>query len=581
MRHKRRRSASLLAALALGQVLGCTKEPRVETRTITMHAPAACAVGQNAYALFIASGDFEPVVQSGRRVRDVGAELSGLPSSMRSLLVDVADDALEWWGVGDIRAAGDIDVLLWPTNTPCALSGDLGKRDGAALGALAGNRVLVVGGLGDPVPATFVADLTTGAVTPVQNGLSAPRTRATVTAFGQGGLVAGGARADGSLPEAAEIFTSTDFDRSRIILGVPRADHGAVVLGTGETLLVGGVGANGAVLASMEIVDPVSRTARVERLASLAVARTKPAVLRLVSGEILVAGGIDAQGNPVTALEWFTPDARVPSRRGQTLVARKRQAFVALPGGGALAVIAPDTGETLHSVWVIRADGVPEAAADLLAPLTDVRLFAGAQGKPLLWTGERWLQWQPWSGSFAAFAAADGASGPSSAAVLSPDSGLAVWLSGAKLEGMRFDTRGEYSSVVHSLLVSDTTLTAPDRLVAPGVTAITFDAQRGLTLQQDATVFLTDATYASLSLELDAPSGAPPRIVLRDEVGVELEVGGPACPLASGAPIHLVRSGAEVTGGDHTCAVRADARLSVGFRGAVPESTLRNVRIHR
>ncbi len=62
---------------------------------------------------------------------------------------------------------------------------------------------------------------------------------------------------------------------------------------------------DGNVLASLEAIDPVAQRARTGGLALLAVPRADPVVLRLASGEILVAGGVDATGLPVSTLEWF------------------------------------------------------------------------------------------------------------------------------------------------------------------------------------------------------------------------------------------------------------------------------------
>jgi hypothetical protein len=89
---------------------------------------------------------------------------------------------------------------------------------------------------------------------------------------------------------------------------------------------------------------------------------------------------------------------------------------------------------------------------------------------------------------------------------------------------------------------------------------------------------VTDRTYADVSIDVAAPTGEPAVVVLRDELGAELEVGGASCPTAAtpnAPPMHVERRGPSVTwslagGPSRTCraGVATAARLSVGLRGA-------------
>ena len=584
-------AAAVLAPLVVAAT-SCAKSPRVSTRAVTLHVPRDCAPGGAPYGLFYAAGDFDPTTAApSLPLASVGAVLAGMPAATRSLVVDAIDaDQAEWRAFGDVPpgGGGDVDLLLLPYRTPCALSPVIDGRTDAAFGAIDARRAILAGGraTASGVPTTQLFDLTLGTARALL-GLLVPRARATITAFGDGGLVAGGADPDtGDAQDAratAEVFTGQDFDGNPIALSEPRTDHGAAVLATGETLLVGGSGPRG-VLRSMEAVDPRTRRARTSGLAALAVARSRPRVLRLASGEILVAGGLDAAGVPVPTLEWFTADARAASRRPRDLVAGVARGFVPLPAGGALAVIAPDAPTPgVQNVWVIAADGALDAASPIDGPLGAVRLFAGATGAPVLWTGDRWLVWSPWAGAFAPLAGAEGAGGPPDDTFASGDSGLAMWIDGARLEALRFATRGAYASTPASrpLLALDTAFTAPDRLVSADArvaSPIRFDATVGLTLEGDATVFVADATYATVRIELTLPTGASPRVVLRDEAGVEAVVDAAACALGAAAPgasLTVVREGSRVRAaldrGDlHECGVttEATARVSVGLRGA-------------
>jgi hypothetical protein len=596
----------------------CRKDPEVTTRVVTLHVPQQCAAGlpaldASAFGVYHALGDYEPAAPAGGHlIMDAGTPLPEIDPAARALLVDATEQDRTWEGTSGIAPAGGVDVLLLPSTTPCSLNGAIGARTAPAMAAI-GGRVLVVGGIAEPLPGTIVFDLATGAIeaVPATQDLLKPRTAATVTAFGTGALVAGGidARTGGGVLDEAEVYDPDlqGFDQQHpITLSMERAEAGAVVLATGETLLVGGVGGDGTtVLDSMEIVDPSTRTVRAENVARLSVARSAPTVLRLASGEVLVAGGLDASGVPVPTLEWFAADASRATKRAQDLVAGAARAYVALQSGGALAVIAPppNTAASFQNTWVIDPDGALEPAAPVEGDLTQPILFGGAGGSPVLWTGgadARWLRWQPWAGSFGALPVLDDAGGRTIASAASPDPGTALWLdandpANPRLAALRFDARGDYSTLDGPLLLSGTNDIAPDRVPAPGV--VSFDPTAGLTLAPGASAFVTDRTYADVRVDVDAPDGEPALLVLRDTSGNELEVGGASCPgaIVTGAPSSLTveRHGAQVTwsvsGGvaapcpSASTTIGAEARVTIGVRGApdLTQSVTRNLRVMR
>jgi hypothetical protein len=590
---------------------GCHGDPPVLTRTVTLHSPGPCAPGATAldggaYVTYSGLGDFDaPSAQpAGHLIGQVGAILPEIGEACRMLVVEATESDATWSGVGVVAAQGNVDVLLWPSLRSCALPAPLGARTGSTLAPIANQTVLLVGGVapgvaGPPSP-TYVAHLDTGAVAVVQTDLLTPRVGASVTAFGAGALVAGGSdpSSGGSVLDSAEIYGAPTggFDqRNRIFLSAPRAYHGAVQLATGETLLVGGVGGQDGqtVLDSMEIVDPSTLTVRAENIARLSVARRVPDVLRLASGEVMVAGGVDANGNSVSTIEWFSPDVTAATKRPTELVSGVAHAYAALESGGALAVVTPalDAGANFQNVWVIGADGALEAALPIAGAVTQPVLFGGAGGSPVLWTGDRWLRWQPWNGSFGALGALDEtpAAVPSGTAVASPDPGLAMWLDPnlSLITALRFDVRGEYSPLAPALLVQNADDTAPDGLV--GTAGSTFDPSLGLILGPGASAFVTDRTYADVAIDVDAPTGEPALVVLRDPLGNELEVGGAGCLGQLSAPLppvasslHVERRGSAVTwtlaaGASGTCAttVTPTARLAIGLRG--PPQTGRSV----
>jgi hypothetical protein len=595
-------------ATALVTFRGC-HDPGDRVRTVTAHVPAACAIDGGAYAEYSALGDYQPAAASaaGHLLGDVGADLPEVDPAAQELDIVATQADRTWTGRASVAASGDVDVLLWPALGSCGLTQPMAPapaRTGSTLASLGpqpgGRALLVGGGAGTQTPRTYVAHLDTGRVAVAQPELGTPPTSgASVTPFGAGALVAGGLGEDGTVLGKAEVFDPRidGFDQQApILLSEARSDHGAVVLATGETLLVGGVGADGKTpLKSMEIVDPVTLTVRAEGVANLVAPRRKPTVLRLASGQILVAGGYDGSG-PVTRLEWFAPDASAAARCSADLVAGSARSFVALEGGGALAVVAPPAGAPsgFDNVWVIDADCAVEPAAPIEGALTAPVLFGGAGGAPVLWTGDRWLRWSPWGGSFGALAVLDAVPARVGDAWASPDPGLALWLDPmtSALNGLRFDARGPYSALPASLLVADTSEMSPDRLAAAGVAA--FDPGLGaLVLAPGASAFVTDRTYADVAIDVASPTGEPAAVVLRDELGNELEVGGFSCP-GAGTPgatsAHVERRGASVTwsvagGPARACAIGfvPGARLSVGLRGvaSATRSVARDLRVVR
>ena len=625
--HRRGAGVGAFAIATLALASSCSSDPDIVERAVVIYSPRACPVSQSeAYSVIYAGGDFEPSIErpptAGVFLRDVGRAMAELPKETRSLVVDISQGDVDWRGVADVSGSGPINVLVWPGGESCRLTRDVERRTDMALGVF-GRHFIVAGGRardGSQVPHTYVGDLSTGAIERLQFGLNTRRANPSVTSFRAptdteglaSALVAGGHDPDSGIGEepiraiaTAEIYVPKpgapsdvgDFDRQRIELSEPRTRHGAVVLSTGETLLVGGRGPAGP-LRTMEIVAPVTRRARTAGVALLAGARENPTVLRLASGEILVAGGLDARKSQVPTLEWFAPDASRATKRPVDLVTGQERSFAALEAGGALAVIRPEIGASpeFKTVWVITADGTLEPGLPLDAStLETVRLFAGAEGAPALWTGRRWMRWSPWFGGFETIPDAP-ERGPAMDAIASGDPGLALWLddrneAGMNVTGFRFATRTRFGAVPKPLLVSGTEQLAPDRLAGTAGSSIFFDPARGLVLGTGASAFLTDVTFADFELQLDVTAAAP-TIVLRPDRGPELEVGGVACAFAQAATRSrdVRRRGRRVIvrvddGPERPCPteLEANVRVSLGLRGTqgVGVSAGRNLRVTR
>ena len=134
----------LASAVAVG---ACTKDARVETRSVTLHAPLACAPGSAAFGLYFPYGDFAPPSAPTLALASVGSELGGMPDDTQELIVQVTD-ATEgaWLAHSLLPASGNVDLLLLADESPCALTDAIDARTGAAAGAVDASHVLIAGG---------------------------------------------------------------------------------------------------------------------------------------------------------------------------------------------------------------------------------------------------------------------------------------------------------------------------------------------------------------------------------------------------------------------------------------------------
>jgi hypothetical protein len=592
------KARALLVCLAALAALGACDKTQTVIRVVSLHDTASCPItgGSGEY---VATGDYDPPAQnhSSLLATDLANQpIDGVPADVQSLALLANAGAAEasWLGVTLVPAEGDVDMLLLPAASACSLNTklDFFAKD-MVLGAVSARTLVAVGASGGNP--SYRIDLDTGRVLKMQFGIGSPRVEAAFAALGDGrAIVSGGVSGSVPLP-TAEIFDEAtgDFEQTTIPLREGRADHGSVTLASGDVLLVGGQ--NGPVLvANTERItfDASTSSFRTNEGTSppLDVPRVHPIVTRLADGNVLVGGGFDATGAAVPRVEFFTPDGAQHVPGTVNVPARTKDAFVALDGGGALFVSAPDPTDDPNNfsrAWFVSESAALQIKPDITAPLTDPKLFPRAGGGALLWTGTTWLAYDPWSG-FAAIAGAPTAGPDADSPVAAPDPGLRAWVGddGAVSlwrDSVRngFATEGPYLTAATA-----TALLAPDAYPPPP-----FDAsQGGLTLEAGRSAFVADARYLDVAIDVEAPGGTVPRVVLR-AAGSEIEVGGASCPYPPGdaavaTRVHVERRGAIVSyslGGplSFCAAITADARVSVGVRSAGGSSHASNFSVER
>lgn len=294
-------------------------------RRVVPSVDPACGAPPDARTLLVtALGDF-PAAESTARSRNIGEgedfAISSFPASTRVLAVEVIGTAGALRTVGrttcfDIQQLDDGDelsVFMAPPRGTCPTSAPVQPRYGA-LAAAVGDGVVVVGGFGDgdvPVATAERYDPSTGRFTELADEIysSSGLRGATFTPLGDGrALLAGGGE------PAWQLYDADDggFGGARF-LTVARARHAAVALGGNEVMLIGGCSAvdaggecmAGAELLTTTILDVVSEDVRAGP--ELGMVRIGGHAVLEADGRILLVGGVDASGAPVSDAERLDP----------------------------------------------------------------------------------------------------------------------------------------------------------------------------------------------------------------------------------------------------------------------------------
>ena len=559
------------AVAAFWLLSGCS-EP--ETREIflplTVHALPSCPIPTPAQLELSALGDFPT---SDRTVQSLSltAQNAKLPFPSDTLALQAAAQAESsgqaFIGFGERGSAG-LDFLLWPRGSRCelfrggsypaGLGGEaLGFAEASGLLMMAGSEGFsssaVVGAL------TFDARTGHAAIVDPRAAMRQPRAFATITGFGEQLLVAGGEypiHESGSpasvLNATAEVYDpiTSSFDPEFVPLSLGVAKHAATLLVSGETALIGGVTDASRASNFIQVVSPLTRTSKL--LGTLQVGRRAPAVLRLSDGRLFVAGGEDAAGAPVAALEWRDADTSplpAPFDGSITLPPRFDRAYAALPGGAVLAVggcedRAPHADEdcmrdclrgcppTPFEAFWIAADGAVSplslslgAGHPSLLPGTDGGpwLIASAAGRASL------SRFDPWHGDFELIDpdfGLDDTRPPARFVALGLDS--FAWFTedgqAGVLTGSRLGTRSAFSSDVALVgprdpddpsrpahLVPDHA-PSEDLTYETGPGALRFAAAEGA--GASPCVWVSDALFADFSAEIEFSSSVSPSLRL-------------------------------------------------------------------
>jgi len=531
------------------------------------------------------------------------------PSNTLALQATARPDSSDQVFIGfSERGNSGLDFLLWPegsacelfraTSYPAGLGGEaIGYADANGLLMIAGSEGFsssaVVGAM------TFDARTGQGALVDPRAAMRKPRSFATVSGFGEKLLVAGGeypihesgTRAS-VFNDDAEIYdpTTASFEAEFVPLALGVARHAAIPLRNGEVALIGGQTAASQASSFIQVVSPLTRTAKL--VGTLSEGRSAPSVLRLDDDRLFVAGGEDASGSPIGALEWRGADAgplSTPFDGSIALPPRFDRAYAALTGGGVLAVGGcedrePESGEDCkreclrgcppgpvgsprYDAFWISADGT-QTELDFRLVAGHPRLLPGSDGSPWLVADDNQLfRFDPWHGEFEP---AGTQLEPSSTRTAARFEGMGsdsfAWLredaQGVVLSGIRLGTRSAFSNDVPLVSVRDPNdPSRPAHLVPdqPPSSGVTYEGGPGALAFAVSTagsskpcVWISDARFADISAEITFSSGETPSLRLGSVEVVDPRAsnaeGGCTLPAesAGGGRVLLERSGSQL-----------------------------------
>jgi len=402
---------AILAALVAALGCGGSEERAIRLERVAPPADPTCGAPDDARTLLVrALGDFPA---SEANVASIGVEdgefrLAGFPAGTRALEVEVLGFGGAVRAVGrsaefdlsEVAEGGAIPIFMAPPRGSCPTGPPAALRI-RPLVARSGELVLVAGGddpEGAPVAEVEVYDPAAGQF----SGLGSPLygvdlesglAGASMTSLDDGRVVVAGGGAS-----AYQVFDpdTRGFDGARF-LRQARAYHAAIALDEDRVLLAGGCArldgracATGSALATTAILSvdsgeladgpPLERV----RIGGVALADD--------GGQVLLVGGVDAAGDPVSDAERIDPASSEPGE----LIAAGGGAGAQLASGALLAAFAPDGAPASDAGAVVAGNqatdvdvGPARAGATLTALEGGLVLAMGGGQEPGLYAPAR------------------------------------------------------------------------------------------------------------------------------------------------------------------------------------------------
>ena len=222
--------------------------------------------------------------------------------------------------------------------------------------------------------------------------LNAGRTGHTATLLPSGKVLVAGGRGNSRILNSAELYDpATGMWTATGELGAARDGHTATLLANGQVLVVGGDAGQASsqslgLLGTSELYDAASGTWR--RTGSLNTPRVASTATLLLSGQVLIAGGVDNADNVLASAELYDPATGTWSYTGNLVDARFAHAATSLLDGRVLIVAGSD--DDFSQTMISSAEvydpvlGVWSAADNVGTPRQDVTATLLANGRVLV-----------------------------------------------------------------------------------------------------------------------------------------------------------------------------------------------------
>ena len=336
-----------------------------------------------------AAGDNPPIPGGGN---GDGGDAAG-DAAGAGAIAQAAGSSAELWPAGVIPGGDVSSRFLGPIFK--LLSGGGGGDGGGGGGAAAAAAAARAGNPGESVPGLACpprrlgpgVDLAHWQVVPARGDIWSPRYgHATVVLPSGSVLVMGGTDAAGR--RLNDVWRSDDGGVSWVCAPptpprwAPRHSHSAVVLITGEVVVMGGIATAGRVNDVWRSADQGETWAAVRTVGTMWSARSSHVAVVLPRGDVLVMGGNAAFGgtNEVWrsvdgCVSWTKVRHRSRGKRGASMWSpRWYHAGVVLPNGY-VVVLGGSAEEDKNDVWVSKDGGCHWSQVRVTGPMWDPRWY--------------------------------------------------------------------------------------------------------------------------------------------------------------------------------------------------------------
>ena len=287
-------------------------------------------------------------------------DLAALPCTNATVLVVGGEAAA--------GAVGSAELYDPTAGTFTLTAGSLATaRYGHTATRLLSGKVLIAGGntTAGTVDTGSVAsaelfDPATGTFSATAAPMASPRFFHTATLLPDGRvLIAGGVVAGGVHLDSAELYdpVTNTFSPAPSPMTVAREGHTATLLPSGKVLIAGGLDASGANVAAAELYDPaaVAPAASFTATGALVTPRWTHTAVLLPSGQVLVVGGSSSdQGPDLQHAELYDPASGLFESAGGMQAARSGHTLNSLGSSGKVLVVGGANGIALNTAEIYQ-----------------------------------------------------------------------------------------------------------------------------------------------------------------------------------------------------------------------------------